>query len=574
MLQPQRSSRGMDRPLVPFLSRRLLMTGVLAVVTILPANQVARGQNDPLTPALNAIPANVQAVLLIPDLSKLNQEVSMLSGALDLAMLSDAVGQFKSITGMRNGFRDDGPMLVFTEDLKGALSTAGQLMMLIPVADYEILAESLGVPKDTDGPSPVTLATGHTGFIKKAEGFVVFGSSEQKVGAYKPANAAGKRLAGFGDLGKRSLQGNPIFLLIDPAGKGPFLEMLSNLLSNVADLFPLLHLADSHIERAHENLDALIKEADSVLVGMDLGVDGVSLTMTAHYKAGSKSAQQTKAGGGAALQLALLPDRPLVAAFSANTAAMPPLLSGLMGLGSNHSEVLPLIQKSQRNSAALYVPPPNSQPIHGVMVGEVVDPKAVVGAFKTYIATRNTDPQPGEPAGWETTYLANAVTLEGLSLDQYQVRAPFDAQMAMGGMAMFLSDFGGYVVGRDKMVLATFGPDIELTRAALGFSKRGGGLGSSGHIFEQRRRALGGDPVMESYLDLSGLYKVPVVQMFPHPVQPPDNLPPMAHYADVVDGEVGMQLFLPAPVIGFLKDLVLDSLQSDEAPQERVGIAE
>ena len=112
--------------------------------------------------------------------------------------------------------------------------------------------------------------------------------------------------------------------------------------------------------------------------------------------------------------------------------------------------------------------------------------------------------------------------------------------------------------------------DVELIRTALGSSKQGGGLGFSGQILEHRRRALVGDPVMESYLDLGGLYKVPVVQMFPHPVQPPANLPPMAHFAGVVDGEVGMQLFLPTAVVGFLKDLVLARLQSGDEPRELV----
>ena len=175
------------------------------------------------------------------------------------------------------------------------------------------------------------------------------------------------------------------------------------------------------------------------------------------------------------------------------------------------------------------------------------------------------DPAAGEAEPQElrfdTTYAENALNIEGVKVDQYNITMRFPPSMTQQFNPMIAAmaggGYGGYIAPKNDVVMVTTVTDPQFITRAINAVGSDEGIGTAGTLARLRDEQLPEDPMMELYISLDGLGRtanlfLPLLGAQEN-IDLPADLPPIAMgaAADKNGQGVAFRLFVPAETVSF-----------------------
>lgn len=570
----------------------------------------AMAQVSPSSPAVNPpsglemAPNDAAAILFVPNLSKFSQRLANLNDALrlDLDQLSDPLLGFKQALNISKGFNDDGPaLIVVTGGAEGAPASEQNTLVLLPVSDYGAFVSTFSGDPNSPVASISTLE-GNTGFVRKLGSFALIGQKKEAIENYRPSNAAGALQATAGKYGMQIINGSDMSLYLNVAA------MSTKVKSTVeAARLGAEAMASQGKPSARDSskvvgtmlqagIDAIARDASSMVLGFDLGEGGVGVTMSLQFKPGTPLATRFGNGAEAGPLLNRLPGDPYLMASAINLQGIGigPWAKDVISLipadknadFAGFRRFLSLLEKSKSVTQSLYLPPPSTLATNfynGLTVTDTTDPKAFVAAFKeSVLAMDNEKTATKDDVKINCTYTPNAVTIDGASVDQYAIRytSPIESSSKTDTMGTVISMIGGsgqtgYVVIMGNNVITTTTPDTQLIRSAFAALKQEGGLGST---LTGVRSHLPSKSSAEMYIHFGGIATAlnPIMSMLrlPSLQLPPADLPPVGIGANLQGSNLGMRVYMPVATLKFIRSNVMSATTgapADSGPHAAPG---
>lgn len=543
------------------------VTAIGVTILLLAAQRPARAD---MPAVLNEAPENAHFILIIPDLSRLNDKIALLNTELDLQVpeMTNALDAFKRESGMVEGLDDTGALLFVIPDLASAIANQQppKFAMLIPVSDYDAFVGNFG-GEGGDGVSQLTLPDGQTSYCKHMGDYAVMGEDQDTVSWYEAAKPAKAIEGKVGQAGVEAMGDCDVALYIDLEAIAPALsQQIDDMASGAVEEFDAMGAAgmvpDAAIDmnmmmiRVYaEAFKGILDGSRAVVAAANITNVGIELSYTLEMKKGSTMASMFPAGSkGAASTLARLPDQPYIVAFAMDYAGidMAALMDKMIAavpdgdqnaFMSMYKEATPLIELTNSAAGVFYPPDPAAMMTGGLLnmlaVYEVKDGEKFVQANKAYFESLNAlqDAADGGGMAFNTSYTENAMQIEGVRVDQYSytIAMPPEMMQAMGPAAMFgATGYSGYIARKDNRVLLTTSLDAQLITQGIKTVEADTGIGSAGAIDELRQSVMPENCFVEVYVSPGGVAHV--VNMF----APMFGAPPLAIPADTAPLAMGV----------------------------------
>ena len=562
---------------------------------------------------LDQVSDNPAIVVVVPNMAQLSDKVAQLATVLgihDNPQMNDLLGQLKQEAGFINGVQDDGSLAVVFPDINEAIEQDRDpsVVMLVPVSDYKAFVENF----EGDASQPVaelTMKYSRKGYAKKMGGYAVFGDARAKdaVAEYQAGGSSDQIAKVAGHVGTRCLTSSDAAVIVNVAKMAPKLQdLLDQGMEEIHREFEadkddpqfqqFVPVASMAIEAYEKAARAVLRDTQSLVIGLDLNVAGIGVSQTIQFKTGSYLASLFPGGGGAAGQLAKIADQPYLIAQSLDLrglaidklidellAVFPDtqegdgqiakLMGDVKGILSDSAELL----RTVKGGAVAYLPPNDPAAMgmgqsifRGVNIYETdgkIDGEMMPKIFESYnnllqqMHALAGDDQP--QIAYDVTYTPNVMEIEGVSVDQYQVQIQYPPEMMqqMGPMMPFMAMMGatgqtGYYAATDDHMIMTTVPDPQLVKQALVSIKDNKGLGTQGPIQKLRAESLPTNPAVEFYVSVGGF--VDTASMFmgmmmgqPLPVEAPDDLPPVAWAMSVEGSGLVGRMYVPVAILEF-----------------------
>jgi len=147
--------------------------------------------SPPSLPAVVAkLPADAQAAVIIPSLSRLNAHASQFTAAMEVTNLS-SIEQLLTVMGIRNGL-DFASSAAIVLDLPDEPGIAIGMTLVLPVTDYGAFVTNFGVDLSAQRPGISTFNYfGRDYFAKSLGGeYAIISESVDSIRAYEPSGDA------------------------------------------------------------------------------------------------------------------------------------------------------------------------------------------------------------------------------------------------------------------------------------------------------------------------------------------------------------------------------------------------
>lgn len=583
-----------------------LLTALFQAVAVAPSVMAA-------TAMLDAIPARAPVLLMVKNLSTLNEKLARVNEqlGLELPALGDALEQFKSSIGIRQGFDEQGSFGLVLNELplesapnSGVTTQPSQddpfsimfgsgppVFLLVPVTDHNQFIANYDSKSSEHGISTLLLPTGHTAYAKSITGFTIMGGDQDTMAAYKPGKAAATLLEASGKLGRQCLDRSDVALILNVGTVGSAME---SLLDKSFDQSPLQFPgASSTPDMATQGqFTHIFEDLSVVIVAMDLAQKGIGITTTAQFKPGSDLAEIFKGGANAKVALAQLPEQSYISASAMDLSGVQitGILEEAIQLPANGSDpahellrTMLSILKQVKSVASLSLVPRNLiGGLPSMRILTVEDPRSCAEKIGQMITSLEgisvsvpppPDGAPGEQGAADTdmssqsvnvAYSSGVLVIDDVKVDQYAVNLPQDMITQIGqSVPMFsmlgLGKFTGYIAATDTHLIVTSTLDVQLVRQALIAVKESNGLGTIGPIAEVRTDADLSNATIEGYLSVSGLAK-PVINFMniigqDLRLQIPADLPPIATGLHTENQGAALRVYVPTEVLQFGKEV-------------------
>ncbi|MCX5662418.1 MAG: hypothetical protein NTW19_22285 [Planctomycetota bacterium] len=595
--------------------QRWRAVATLALACVWAAGAPARAaepQAQAVQTALNQVPAEAPIVVLMPNLAGLSQKLLMLNDALALKLpyLSDSLAELKMTLGASRGMRDDGPLMIVPTGIGAkAGNEAPPMLVFFPVSDYAAFVGNYnGNP--ADAVASLVLPGQRPGFARKLEGFALVSPSKQAVEAYKPGNAAAAWNTSLGKLAAPYLASSDAMLLMNVAAMSP--RLIPMFTEEMADARARAETADgtpqarASARSAQEMFNGIVmpwlRDTSGALVALEIAEDGVALTTTTQFKPGSPLAAIYGTGGESAPLLGRLANQGFVLAGAINTQglAVQQIADGLVaraaaGGGGPMVDLLkravPIAVGAKGFGTVYYIPQAGGAVgtlLTGVTIMESADAKGLLATCRKFIEDLNDVKVPiavdaaGAKAGagagvitYKTGYLPAFLQMEGVAADQYKVNFELPPSVSegmgkYGPVVMMLggSGQGGYLAPTGNYVMMTSVTDSQLVRQALQSARVETGLGTNPLVTQVRGR-LTPKPSAEAYLSVQGVVRSinPVMSMLAMPAMTvPADMPPIGAGATLQNNAIAARLFLPTPVLRWVRDMTRPPEAEGAAP--------
>ncbi|MAE66197.1 MAG: hypothetical protein CMJ18_18155 [Phycisphaeraceae bacterium] len=436
--------------------------------------------------ALELAPADADALVLVPDLTDLNKKIATLNTTLGLnrADLTGVLSAFKRASGLANGVRDDGPMLI-------ALSIDPEkpepaVRMFVGASDYAGLVSSLGGKADVEV-TKVRFATGHEAHAAKCGEFLVISDSAEHVTGLSATGGAAEVLKRIGPAGRRCLDEAQLSFVLHGDDKVAAIRMLMNGLAGSVDGIaksvggpppaagaagqgvagapgdPGLPLAGGpgglrgegvtvwtggqilgeafkglpqHMAEGQDRVaeDPFLRDADGMVMSLVIDDDGIGFNSAAQFREGTEMAGAFKPGSPAMAGLARMPQLPWIGAMSisfdgmeiARAQDLPMLVSGSDASDWVESTLIGGAAKGLRIKGltqVMYITSGGrmlSSPVSSVKVIETEDVEKLRDALSAKIQGMNGA---ADEAGMalSTTYDPNDLDVDGSPVGRYLI---------------------------------------------------------------------------------------------------------------------------------------------------------
>ncbi len=604
---------------------------LFAVMSLLTAAfaGAATAQNAQLQDTLSLVPPTAPVAIVVPNMAAFSGKVARFNGqALDGSVpeLADVLGMAKQSAGITQGIDDNGPFLMVITDVEGLKNAANSneppLAMFVPVTDYKtflINFQGASLVDADRGITSLSVGGGSPAFARSVGRFALIAPTQKIAASFQPGGGEAGLMQMAGKLGTKCLTTSDAVVIVNVRAIEPVVrpQLQAELAKMNAQLGQeqldpaeqaTMALSLAMIKIYGDSANALLRDTDTVVTGLGLDDQGVSLTYTAQFKKGSHMARVFTEGGPAAALMAKLPNQPYLIASSMNFAGINrQLLSDslsqrmpqpqddgaagnpLMGLVT---QLTTMIERT-KGVASFYAPPAQQMMMMGgglsnVSVIETDDPQAYKAAFKGYLKSiegivgmANNPAAGGNPAPQGqvsviTRYTPDAQQVDGVSVDQYamQVQYPPAMMQQMGPMmplVMMLGGAGstGFVAAKDNHLIVTTTPDVQLLQTALASVGKNTGLGTGGVIQQARQAAFGGNPSYETYISIPGIMSSAnmfMAMMGMPPIQVPEGMPPVSVGGHITGNGVSLKVHTPIQIIRFGYDTANNFMDQQMAP--------
>lgn len=533
------------------------------------------------------VPLDAPAAIVVRDLAGLSKKIAMLDKklGLDRPEMADALGMIKAMSGMVDGLDDTGDMAVIVTAMPDPQAGANEpdAVVLMPVKDYVAFLGNFGIEEgDANGITPIELQ-GSPSFAKKHGGYAAISNRRSIVKNFKGGGDAELMSAKVGKLGTQALGGSDVMLYVNFAKIGPTVAPMleQSLAQALVELRGNLppgddgEMAELMLNVYGDLVKGFVRDADGLVVGMDLSEAGVGFALSAKFKPGSPMAKQFAADGkGVAMNK--LPKRPFMLAMTMDTDALPigKWISGLAGRMPQGHWMAGMLENSAKTFAATggvmqqayYGPalggggPPSL--LNSVSIVSTNDPADYIKSTRTMLETMaKQELAPGMKA--IVTWEDDVMQVAGRSVHKYHIRyqLPPEMMQELGPMALFVAQgTTGYVTSTDKAVIQTSGADPTLIKAALDAADGKGELLEANPQFAAARKHMHDHRVMEAYVGIGTIMQMVngLLGMFaPDAVVPvPADLPPIASSVSVHQGNMSMRQHVPMEVIIAAKNAI------------------
>jgi len=540
--------------------------------------------------ALDLATVDTEVVVYVPSLSALSEKVAKMNRDLGLQRpeLQNVLAVTKSQMGAIAGVNDAGPMVVAISDLKGMMedqSDTPPMVMLLPVSDYAAFLGNYGV-NETGGVQEMTFPSGEAAFVKELDGFAVLSPQKEKVEAYVPAKQGETWSKLVGGVNQTDLAKSDIVLLANLERLRPMLrEGLTKARKQMQAQMandPQAEMVKPIMALYFDAFDTIVRDGQAGMSTLALGDAGVGLTYNFQFTAGSPTAKLMGNGqNNSSAALAMLPSQNYIMSYAMDFSgldqqaiidavlkAMPAAeeAGDMAPLINMYKQSLPTMKNMTGASWAWYAGDPQAmmQPgnfFKSVTVYQTDDPKALIASTKEAFEAMNKMKMPGngQEMAFTTTYTPNALQMEGVSVDQFQVQMqmPPEVMQQMGPMAAMMSNTSGFVASKGNNVVVTTSIDTQLLASALR-GLDGGGLGTNDTIAGLRGAGIAEAPTAQAYISLQGIAQTadPFLMMFGggQPINVPADVPPIAITTDIQDAGFNYKLFLPTTTVKFITD--------------------
>lgn len=571
--------------------------------------------------SLEFVPENAVMYIMIANMDKLSQKMAAFNDEIggNTSAMSDVLGEFKRSTGLISGVNDQGPLLLVMPKLPADQSAmqSGSFLMIMPVSNYDEFITKVGGTKGEEV-TAVKLGSGFSGYSRLVSGHAVLGQSKEAIMAYTPGRDPLSLRTNAGKLGSTYLNRNDAVVVINIAQLRPMLrpklqESIKTAITDIeeASMQRRISRAKAQESRTYLNLYAsairpLLEDTDTVTFGMNIGADGIGMTMTASFTAGSTTAKVLSNGGNASALTNMLPNQSYVSATAidfgqidvktiadAIDAQLPPIDEG--GTIKLLRMALPMMRMTKGGATAYYTPPPGagimgSNMLSTVSVLSAEDGPSYRRALRGYInsmaglqmPTSVTDANGNlteAPIIFDTDYSPNTLNIDTIEVDQYSVRYQLPSEMMQtqtGSAAMLIGGSGqsGYVANRANYVVTTTSTNPQMIKSALStIDPNVPGLGSLDSIRQARELDMTPKPFIESLLSVKGMAqtaKLFVGMMSPENqdmVPIPEDLPPIAFSASLEDSTLAGRAYVPTSVVIYAQNLI--AMMSMNAQQQQ-----
>jgi len=559
----------------PFSFRSRICMAMLALGLAVPMG--ARAQSVP--DVFQVAPVKADAFLVIPKLSQLSQKIAILNESLNLNQppMADAMAEFKRQFGIGAGLNEDGSFLiVFMKGLplQGAPEPSeSDILVFVPVTNYQAFVEGYKGGAN-ELVTALTLPNQRKGFARRVGNFALLGSDRQVLEGYRPVDISAGLVALAGPLGLKCISDSDMSLImIGKAARGGQ-AAAGAAAPGVSDLMNIA------------NPDQTVS-----IMGFDLSELGIGMSAVGRYKEGSPTAKLfTPAQPAAKFMNKLPPDPAWVAGIGASFQGLDiaQLVKNQVDALTKASDpnidfdrrVLGLVQNIQGTSLLL-TPIAQAQGFqgslfNGTIVVDTPNPKAYMAAVKSYIenlkdASVNLSPDSGGAGGagsvlkFSTKYTPNALQVDGITVDQYEVNYIIPGNILQQLAQMQLLGLGaggqnGYIAIASNHVIITTSPDAQIVRQALNAVKVDTGMGALPMV-AQVRTFLPPFPVIEAFVSggsvVSGINFARGMWKALPPVQIPANLPPIGLGVSVEPTGWMGKVFVPMPLAAEIYNDVL-----------------
>jgi hypothetical protein len=543
-------------------------------------------------------------------LSRLND-----SALIDIAPLSDVVGQIRSALRVTKGLREDGPMAVVAPVGSAAALTAGfdwnalTKAVVLPTNDYTAFVTALGGDPAAAGSTAIHPIGERPGFARSLPGgFLVLGGQKEVVDSYTSVGAgASQLLTNAGTAGARVLNSADITIYLNMQALGPAIS--KSITASFEESDRVLEAASKGSDPAGyvikrvwsrmygDAVRAFIRDTSVMVIGIELTEAGIVFNVTAQFKPGSFTATAMAGNGDVTGLMAKFPQDAFSLAFVTNTKAL-----GIKQLfeeaaarcdgpeGATPESALlkkaaNVVDKARSIGHVSYAAQPGNSSEPSLWLLETTDPKAFIAAFRDFV-TAFPEYQPmvklpksmggtGETAGkgkGETSpfkpgssYSPNVLQIDGSPVDQYELTfaapegflksLPTKVQPFFAEMAT--GGRTGYLSSFNNIVVVSTSPDAQIVRQALLAARQTTGLGSEGAISEVRTLQIA-KPNFEGFVSLSAASKMAIEWLgHAHPMpamQFPPTLGPISISGATEAGGVTVRVILTTYLLQFISE--------------------
>ena len=585
--------------------RHGLLTTVLTLIALL-ASLVAPARAQTVPDVLNLAPDDSAIMVLIPSIGQTSKKISDFVAAMGLKDLAedmaDPLAKIKGELGIQGGIDEKGSVLVVLGNVKKAIQEESEpdLAILLPITDYKAFTANFEAKEDGGVTSLTSKNSNEEVFARNLGKHAVISNVKAVVADFKPGNGAAKLGASAGKLGSRYLGGSDVAIYVDVKALSPVLrpklkEMYNEARSQIDNFAggegpeaQMAALGGGFLRMYFDSIDALMRDTDSAILGLDVDSKGVGMTMTAQFAKGTYVEKMFgSAKGNAAGTLSKLPSEPYLMSFAMDFAGID--IKGLMNevtsrlpkeggfLGEAMKQSVTAMSKAEAMASTYYVPQAAAGifgGMSGVTVFQTADAAGYIKANKEMMIGMGkmkfdlgADPD-GKPMSisYTTKYQDKVVEIDGVTVDQYMVKTNFPPAMLqqmgpMGGLFMNFTTTSGYIGTVGKNVIMTTQPDAELMKKAIAATKAGKGMGDEPVLSQVRKQGLPPNPAMEGYLSVGGLVQAlgPIIAMVGGPaIEVPNNLPPVAMGTSFDSGGMAARVYAPMPLIQWIKDTAMN----------------
>ncbi len=560
---------------------------------------------------LNKASAESHVIFVIPNMAGFSNELAVLKQTYNIPIpeLDDALGSFKTETGMVNGVNDEGSLIVILPDLTSTIveDTKPDFVLLMPVSDYNQFVANFQGSADTPL-TTLTMPDGTTGFARSIDGYAVLGENRQVVENYTPAENADALSAKAGTLGRKYLGESELAIYFDIEAIAPTLKpkiddamekMQQEMAISAAMMPDMMQSMDVIANMYGDALKAILDDATAVVVGLDISSNGIAFHEMVQFRDGSDLAGMFPGGEIQPVQfLKSLPDKPYIFAGAMDMAALDVgrlvdnILAALPEEGEGgamlniYRESLPLLKSTKSYAGAFYSPDPmammSGQMLNMVQVYRVDDGENYINDYKQQLLSLNEMQFPVGPVmgdepppmiKYETTFTDNVLQIEGAAVHQYQMvmDIPPEMIMQMGPTVMAMANIGGYIAAKDNHVVMTTVTDPKLITQSLQTIGANNGIDTTGGI-AQVRSSLPAGLAFEGYVSPQGIadaVNVYLEMFLPEPLLVPDEIPPFAMGLGMQDNGLVFTFYAPGKTTKFIADTV-QQITQDMAEQQQM----